>query len=170
MDEHLGPVSSPPVGSWPGLQLQAYVSSRAESLTSDQKADHYSPPNIIVLVLLCWSLLGCRFWVRLMAFFPAAYIKLPGPVKASQQGGRTNWISVIQVCSIFRKQDLTIPFWWMTKINSLYCFRVLPKYPWLEKNKAKKKNWGRYFTPVTRAFVNLRFLGGVLFSVGDNPN
>lgn len=108
MDEHLGPVSSPPVGSWPGLQLQAYVSSQAESLTSNQKVDHYLPRNIIVLVLLCWSLLGSRCWVRLlMVFFPAAYIKLPGPVRASQQGGRTDWISLWFRCAVFSENRIS---------------------------------------------------------------
>lgn len=65
------------------------------------------PPNIIVLVLLCWSLLGSRCWVGLLMAFPlAAYIKLPGLVKASQQRGRTNKISLCFRCAVFSENRI----------------------------------------------------------------
>lgn len=145
---------------------------RAESLKSDQKADRYPPPpNIIVLVLLCWSLLGSRCWVGLlMAFPPAAYIKLPGLVKASQQRGRTNKISLWFRCAVFSENRI-LPSRSGGWPRSIACVVLgfsqdIPDW----KNNKNKKNWGRYLIPVTGAFVNLRFLGRVLFSVWDNPN
>lgn len=141
MDEHLGPVSCPPMGSWPGLQMQAYVSPREGSLKSDQKADRYPPPPqhhctcLAVLVIVGVQMLGGT-----IDGFPPSSLHQTSWSRESQPAKRKNQLgfSVIQVCSIFRKQDLTITFWRMTKINSLCCFRVLPGYSWLEKQQKQK--------------------------------
>lgn len=98
------------------------------------------PPQHHCTCLAVLVIVGVQMLGGTIDGFPPSSLHQTSWSRESQPAKRKNQLgfSVIQVCSIFRKQDLTITFWRMTKINSLCCFRVLPGYSWLEKQQKQK--------------------------------
>lgn len=153
---------------WTGLQMQEYVFSSGESLKPDQKTEHHHHhPPCYCTHLATLIIVGVPSWVRLLMTAPSPpatpYIKLFGPVKASQQGGSTSLISLSCDSSVqyFQKQDLTITFWWTTKIDKLYCFGDCPGHPWPKKLKAVSHpcHWAFILQPMTSGGITFLCVG-----------